>query len=129
VKLHSGLPKGCPPQEAAPVDGDIFIGVRQLPLSDQNFRSQNENGHKDADPNTCQRWGLSCWRSLDAAKSAQKLFWFMKNWHIACGRVDSNDGFILATPNPKNPKHHTWWINQDENFSTRFSIVSAPVEQ
>jgi hypothetical protein len=107
----------------------MFLGIRGgPPIRPDHFRSYNQTpNHSRADPTDCQRWGLSCWLSLEGARTAQKNFSYMAKWHIASGDMLPSDGMILPTPHDENPDHHTFWVAEEVALAPRFQIVAPPL--
>src|SRR4051812_30711990 len=88
----------CPPNEAKPVNCELFRGIAALPMSEQHFMAHPEIG-KPCNPKNCKHWGLSVWVHEDDARHALELFpEIMSGWRIARGTVSHNDGVLLGTP-------------------------------
>jgi hypothetical protein len=126
--FHPDRPKNpkCPPNEAQFASGRVWRGVRELPLSEDHFKSHAELKLHNSNPEDCEHWGLSVWVSEDAVFHARKLFKFMRRWYIAVGVVDANDGKILPTPNAQQPDHHTFWKFHKHEVAGKFRIVMEP---
>lgn len=118
----------CPPSAAGAVSGRVFRGIPTPPISHKDFKSHNELGARGADPKVCMKWGLSVWRSQEAVENARQLHNYMRQWHIAAGELNPADGVIAPTPNPKNPDHHTLWLEERVVCVDRFEIVLEPLE-
>jgi hypothetical protein len=118
----------CPPAHAVAISGKIYRGIHSPPITEDNFKSHNELGLRGADKLICEKWGLSVWRSLEAAENARSLHNYMRRWHIAAGELASTEGVVLPTGNPKNPDHHTLWLDEGVTCAAQFSVVLEPLE-
>lgn len=120
--------ENCPPTRAVAISGTVYRGIPNPPITEDNFRSHNELGLRGADEAVCEKWGLSVWRSLEAAENARQLHSYMRRWHIASGELQTEQGVVLPTGNPRNPDHHTLWLEDGVTCADRFSVVLEPLE-
>lgn len=121
--FHPELPDACPPQEAEPVLGTVYRGVRNGRVSEDDFLSLNER--KRAYPTDCDHWGLSVWVTEEAVKHAYKILIPLKKrtWSIAVGQLQPTDGLIMHTPSPTQPDHRTFWKNRNADMVRKFQIT------
>jgi hypothetical protein len=128
-KFNSLCPNDCPPQGAEPAAGQIFRGIRKLPISEDDFLSHREMG-ADCRAPECECWGLSVWPSLEAVEHARRAIPAIKrHWHIAVGDLVADDGVIIHTPKKAQPEHYTLWRDIRRSLSNRFRIVIAPANR
>jgi hypothetical protein len=120
-----GVPDGCPPVDAKPVNMLIYRGIKVSPISERDFKSHREM-NATCTLDECQCWGLSVWTSPEAVAHARKTQRFFRKWHIAAGTVDFSDGVLKATPSEPQPEHHTYWKQKDCNLSSKFQVVMPP---
>ena len=116
----------CPPSEAAPVHQTVFRGIREPPVTANDFLSHAELEADGADPSSCEHWGLSVWVSEAAVAHARDVYRPLRKWHVASAELTPADGVILATPSAKQPDHHTLWKPLGRDLSTAFTIVMLP---
>jgi hypothetical protein len=121
------MPKPCPPPNAGPANGVIFRGIPKPPISEDDFLSHPELNRPNCDHGNCEHWGLSVWVSKAEAEHAQRIFRYMRKWHIASGSVNGSDGVIMQTPSNQQPNHHTFWKIYGLEISSRFQIVIQPL--
>jgi hypothetical protein len=126
--FHPDRPKSpkCPPDIARTPNEMVWRGVRELPLSEEHFKSHVELNLPNCDKADCTHWGLSVWVSEEAVEHARKLHRFIRRWYIAAGKIDKSDGKIMLTPSEAQPDHHTFWKFHDHPVAAKFAIVMEP---
>lgn len=128
--FHPDIPKDpvCPPADAKPSKVLLYRGVREMPLDEnKDFTSHAELKRRNCNPKDCTHWGLSVWLTAEAVNHAREAIPFLKNWHIAAGTVDADDGVLMATPSEAQPDHYTFWKYKDRKIVDKFKIVMPPV--
>jgi hypothetical protein len=129
--FHPDRPKSpiCPPSDAKFYKGTIWRGVKNPPISEEDFKSHAERNAPNCDRGNCEHWGLSIWISEEAVKHARELHPKMigQRWHIAAGDVNASDGKIMATPSDGQPDHHTFWKYHGHSILSKFKIVMPPL--
>lgn len=129
-QFHPDIPRypKCPPDGAEVPSGKIWRGVKQLPLSEEHFKSHAELELPNCDREDCTHWGLSVWVSEDAVHHARQLHKYMRRWHIAAGKIDAKDGVIMRTSSQSQPDHYTFWKFYKHSVLPKFEIVMNPVK-
>jgi len=120
------LPGDCPPTDAIPVTGAVFLGVPGLPITESHFRSYKEKGKKVRKGKECEGCSISVWTSEEAVEHAREVFSHMKDWYIARAELDRADGVILKTPSTNQPLHCSFWRDVRAQLETKFSIWASP---
>lgn len=116
----------CPPAAAELVVGPVYRGVRVLPVTEEDFKSDAELRRNGKDPADCLNWGLSVWRTEQAVVHARNTYRALRRWHIAKGELTGSEGMIMATPTNSQPQHHTLWKAAGINYLPLFAVVMNP---
>lgn len=112
----------CPPPSASRASGLVYRGVPKQPLSENDFLSHVELGRSQADPDNCNHWGLSVWRTREAVEHARRISRHMRQWSIAVGELQPADGVIAPTPSNNQPEHFTFWKIEAAQITSRFAL-------
>lgn len=127
MEFHPNRPKGCPPDDAPPVDIVVYRAVADPPIAAKHFLSHAENG-TNCDLADCKSWGLSVWVSRAHAEHAQRIMRsLIGSAYIVAGRPKPTEGVLKHTPSKRQPQHHTLWKVDGLDISQRFSIVLQPL--
>lgn len=113
----------CPPVEAEESEGVVYRGIKEPPVSDEDFLSHVELGRPNAEDNVCIHRGLSVWRTPAAVWHARKLSRFFKNLHIAVGVLEPQDGMIAPTPSGNQADHFTFWKVENVQITGKFKLT------
>ncbi len=118
-----GFPDNCPPEDAKPYKGLIYIFVKHNPPLDEDFQTAYDKG-RYPDCDSCQRRSISCGVDKSYLDSITTLFPARKGWKKATGKIEYNDGVIKQTGNQ--PLHHSFWIvpEKRKNFNELFTVES-----
>lgn len=126
LTYHPDLPEACPPIDAPMADQTIYRSVRELPIADQHFLSDVENGRARSDPTICDHWGCSVWPTLKAAEHGRSLFRFFRKSYLVAGKLDPTDGQLRLSPSAQQPEHTTFWKALHVSVSAKFSVIMDP---
>ena len=124
---NPSMPPGCPPSSAWLVSGEIWRGVKKMPMSAASFLSEAERGTVGIDLSSAKAWGLSIWCSEEAALHARKIIPFMRKWHLARGEPTAK-GVMMKTPSNDNTEHHTWWKPLAYDPAPDFVVAIPPLK-
>jgi hypothetical protein len=116
----------CPPSTAQPVQGVVYRGIREAPMTDRDFKSDAELRRNGKSLGDCRNWGLSVWTSEKAVVHARRTYRPLRQWHVASGSLAPADGVLLSTPTTSQPEHCTLWAALGSKLLAKFKLVMGP---
>src|SRR5437764_988464 len=119
-----GLPSDCPPEDATPMNGAIYRGLKKLPIDHDTIKSHRELNMK-CDRDNCECWGTSVWISREHVTHAQRTISFVRRWYIAEINITDEHGVIKRTGRQLN--HYTFWRDCTVDFAKRSTIIMYPM--
>lgn len=126
MNFPKDMPDGCPPADAADVQGVIFRVVGQCPPTGYDLQTHAELGkaRSAVGEKACWRFGLSVFKRFEEAAHQRELFPALGS-QISMATLNSTHGKVKATGKPP---HQTWWPYEGVERASLFSCVdSAPV--
>lgn len=124
-KYHPDLPTQCPPKAADPADGVVYRVSKQSDVQNDPLLSWCEANDPRGDPEKCQHWGLSVWRSEAAANHARSVIPAFRKQYVVALELNKDCGCLMATPSGRQPEHWTWWKALGAAIKD-FKVVSGP---
>ena len=104
------FPEGCPPDDAAVSERELFRFCREnVPMESDFVSYYLQNSEKYA--GIILAYGLSVLPSRDECRKAYRKFPFIRKYRsIAVGKTNENRGSWKITPGKISPEHITWWV-------------------
>jgi hypothetical protein len=105
-------PQGCPYNDSAPAEGDVFrVLVFASEPGPEDFKSYRElHPNRRFHVPECEACGLSVYRELADVESMMRRVPRLRDRPVVRGRLNARHGLIASTPKQKEPSHCTWWI-------------------
>lgn len=127
------FPDNCP-TDAEEVHATIYHGCDHLDPQGDDFipfaSSSDPDRRERAVRAGCIAFGISCWKSEDAAKHAQEMFEYQAKRHIFKAAVTRSCGQLADTPSRKDSGHCTFWAYDGVSLKGRATLAwEAPGER
>ena len=129
MNFDDGMPKKCPPDEAAYTPCVVFRATDGNPIQDSDLLSWVMLELPNAKKKNCKHWGLSIWLTSEAAEHARDIVPTLRDKYIAEGALLLGDGRYMATPTKNQPEHCTLWYNTAVDLKPRFSVIMEPDDE
>ena len=119
----------CPPEDAVPVNGNVYCWVWNDPPGQNDFVpaiNRWKNIYKYTPERKCQAYGLSVYRNIDAllkTKTPKDPLRANRYAMPAIGELDYNYGVIKNTPSRQSSLHFTWWPPCGLDVSLLFKVI------
>ncbi len=107
VSWPKHLPPQCPPADALPLNGRVYMLTRSVPAKEVDLKSAKEKGLYEGQDD-CLRAGLSCGLTEIYLSELQDAVPNLKSRLRAYADFGPSDGVFKQTG--KNPLHHTMWL-------------------
>ncbi|MFJ4288771.1 hypothetical protein ACIP1U_03120 [Cupriavidus sp. NPDC089707] len=120
------LPEDCPFPRAKECDGEVFMLVKQEPITSDQVRSQAERGRarNAMGEAACMRHGLSVFRTFSECDHARRVLSARNIGDlIAVATLNADHGVIAPTPSL--PGHLTWWPFVETQRETLFRVTNT----
>lgn len=125
--FHPEMPEHCP-EDAEEVSAVLYRACGSNPATAEDFTphvtSADPRKRERADPQKCEGWGLSVWRTEEDVEHARTLLRWLQKKYIFKGRVSPDDGQLKQTGQPG---HHTFWVYQGVEIQSKFRMTKTPL--
>jgi hypothetical protein len=104
----SHFPAGCPPNDAADLDGVVYMLVATNPSTADDFKCARDRGTFRNKPE-CLRASLSCALDADHLNEVREASPRLANHITACAALNADHGKIKQTGKPG---HYSMWLRE-----------------